>query len=268
MELKETLFSDQTGRFPVTSSKGHKYVMVVYSQDANAILAEPLKSKSAIEHHKALSKVYSFLKDRGIHPKIHVMDNECSDLVKKILKYNHLTLQLVPPNVHRTNAAEKAIGTFKDHFITGLATVHPEFPLHLWCRLIPLAETTLNLLRPSNINPRLSAYEILNGIFDYNRTPLAPPGTKVIVHTPPDKRRTWDSHGEDGWYLGMAPEHYRCHRVYITKTRSERIARSVKFLPHKCKLPKKTAKYSALEAANRLIEALQNPAPGAPFSED
>ena len=57
VELKETLFSDQTGRFPVTSSKGNKYVMVVYSQDANAILAEPLKSKSAIEHHKALSKV-------------------------------------------------------------------------------------------------------------------------------------------------------------------------------------------------------------------
>ena len=88
------------------------------------------------------------------------------------------------------------------------------------------------------------------------------------MHTPPDKSKTWDSHGEDGWYLGMAPEHYRCHRVYITKTRSERIANSVKFLPHKCKLTKTTAKDSALEAAIRLIEALQNPAPGAPFSED
>ena len=66
----------------------------------------------------------------------------------------------------------------------------------------------------------------------------------------------------------MAPEHYRCHRVYITKTRSERIARSVKFLPHKCELPRTTAKDSALVAASRLIEALQNPAPGAPFSED
>ena len=70
------------------------------------------------------------------------MDNECSDLVMNFLQQNNLELQLVPPNIHRTNAAEKAIGTFKDHFITGLATVHPEFPFHLWCRLIPLAVTT------------------------------------------------------------------------------------------------------------------------------
>jgi hypothetical protein len=56
--------------------------------------------------------------------------------------------------------------------------------------------------------------------------------------------------------------------VYITKTWSERIARSVKFLLHRCKLPKTTATDSALEAANRLIQALQNPAPGDPFSED
>ena len=38
--------------------------------------------------------------------------------------------QLVPPNLHRTNAEEKAIGIFKDHFISGLATVHPSFPIY------------------------------------------------------------------------------------------------------------------------------------------
>jgi hypothetical protein len=124
---------------------------------------------------------------------------------KTLLRTKNVNLQLVPPNLHRTNAAEKAIGIFKDHFITGLATVHPNFPLHLWCRLLPLAVTTLNLMRPSNVNPKLSAYELLNGVFDYNRTPLAPPGTKVIVHTPTDKRKTWQTHGVEGWYIGMAP---------------------------------------------------------------
>jgi hypothetical protein len=60
--------------------------------------------------------------------------------------------------------------------------------LHLWCRLIRQATTTLNLLRQSHINPRLSAEAQLNGAFDYNKTPLAPFGTKVIVNENPEKR--------------------------------------------------------------------------------
>jgi hypothetical protein len=123
-------------------------------------------------------------------------------------------------------------------------------------------------MRPSNVNPKLSAYELLNGVFDYNRTPLAPPGTKVIVHTPTDKRKTWQTHGVEGWYIGMAPEHYRCHRVYIPSTRSERITQCVKFLPHSCTIPHTTPRDSAMTAANKLIEALQHPAQDAPFVED
>ena len=47
---------------------------------------------------------------------------------------------------------------------------------------------TLNLLRTSRINPRLSAEEQLNGIFNFNRTPIGPLGTRVVVHEMPDTR--------------------------------------------------------------------------------
>ena len=221
VELSGNIYSDQTGRLPLTSSNGNRYVMVVYNHDYNAILAEPLKSRSAEHLLAATAKMHILLRERGINPKIYIMDNECSSTVRSYLKNNNIELQLVPTNLHRTNATEKEIGIFKDHFISGLATVHPSFPLHIWCRLIPLADTTLNLMRPSRINPKLSAYEILNGVFDYNKTPIAPPGCKIVVHEPPNKRGTWDIHGVDGWYLGMAPDHYRCHRVYIPKMRAE-----------------------------------------------
>ena len=36
--------TDQTGRFHITSSRGSKYLMVLYNHDSNAILAEPLTS--------------------------------------------------------------------------------------------------------------------------------------------------------------------------------------------------------------------------------
>ena len=169
--------SDQTGRFPVTSSKGNKCILVACDYDCNAILAYPLKSKTAAAHLEAVKLLHTYLNNKGMNPKLYMIDNECSELVKDYVKNAlKIDLLLVPPHLHRTNAAEKAIDIFKNHFIAGLATVDPSFPLHLWCRLLPLATTTLNLMRPSRINPKLSAYELLNGIFDYNKTPLAPPG--------------------------------------------------------------------------------------------
>ena len=93
---------------------------------------------------------------------------------------------------------------FKTHFIDGLRSTGPEFPLHLWCRLILQALITLNLLCASRINPRLSVYAQLHGAFDFNKTPIAPPGTLVISHKNPDNRGSWEPHGVNGWYTGQA----------------------------------------------------------------
>ena len=50
IELTGKLCSDQTGRFPVMSSKGTKCVMVTCDHDSNSILAKPLRTKSSTEH--------------------------------------------------------------------------------------------------------------------------------------------------------------------------------------------------------------------------
>ena len=44
------------------------------------------------------------------------------------------------------------------------------------------AEITVNLFRPSRINPKLSAYHQVFDIFDFNQTPMAPLGTKTIIY--------------------------------------------------------------------------------------
>ena len=123
--------------------------------------------------------------------------------------------QLTPAGMHRRNAAEKAVQVFKNHFISGLCTTDPVFPLNLWDKLVPQAEITLNLLRPSRINPILSAYSQLHGNYDFNRTPMAPPGLRVLTHDLPDNRKSWDPHAQQGFYLGPALHHYRCHSMGI-----------------------------------------------------
>ncbi len=148
-----------------------------------------------------------------------------------------VNFQLAPPNCHRRNAAEGAICTFKNHFIAGMATTDKQYLIHLCDRLLPQAVKTLNLLQQSWINPRLSAEAQLNGAFDYNQTPMAPPGTCVIVHKKPAKRGTWAPHRTRGWYMGTAQEHYRCYKVHITKTASEQISDTVEFFPQQCDMP-------------------------------
>jgi hypothetical protein len=41
------IYTDRTGRFPVVSSKGNKYIMILYYYDSNAILAKPIKDRTS-----------------------------------------------------------------------------------------------------------------------------------------------------------------------------------------------------------------------------
>ena len=178
------------------------------------------------------------------------MDNEISAPVTEFFTSIDTPVQLVQPNMHRCNAAERAIRTFKNHFIAGLASTDKAFCLHLWDRLLPQAIITLNLLRRSWVNPNLSAFAQLYGHFNFNATPLAPPGTRVLVHEKPLQRRSWAPHGVDGWYVGPAMRHYRCYKCCVSATNSDRIADTVDFFPQHCAPPALSSKDTTVVAAH------------------
>jgi hypothetical protein len=211
------IFTDQTGRFLQPSSNGNKDMLVLYDYDSNYIHVEAMVDRTGPSILKAYKKAHELLTSRGLKPSLQKLDNEASSALQQYMVSVDVDYQLVPPHVHRRNAAERAIRTFKNHFIAGLCSTDPDFPLHLWDRLLPQALLTLNLLRGSRINPNLSAYAQLHGAFDFNRTPIAPPGIKVMIHEKPPVRGTWQPHAVPGWYLGPAMLHYRCYRVWPAK---------------------------------------------------
>jgi hypothetical protein len=96
---------------------------------------------------------------------------------------------------------------------------------------------------------------------------MAPPGTKVIIHETLVKRGTWAPHGKRGWYLGPAPDHYLCYRLYVTKTAAERTCGTVAFFPEHCPIPCLSSTDTIAKSALDLIEALRNPVPAAPFAK-
>ncbi len=134
----------------------------------NYIHAEPIRNHTDSQMIEAYHKMWERMNRRcTVRPKLHILDNEASAAFKAAIKEN-CELQLVPPDTHRRNLAERAIQTFKSHFIAILASVDPSFLMNLWDRLIPQAVMTLNLLRQSHKNPSISAYQHVNGTFDFN----------------------------------------------------------------------------------------------------
>jgi hypothetical protein len=150
--------------------------------------------------------------------------------------------------------------------VAGLSSVDPTFPLHLWDRLLPQAEITLNLLRTSRLHPQLSAAAHFHGLVDYNKTYFAPPGCKIIAHEKPGKRRTWAPHGQHGYSLGPALHHYRCQNVYILAMASERIMDTLEFFPHNYQMPQLSSTERLIIAAKDMTDTLQNPHPEVPFA--
>jgi hypothetical protein len=243
------IYSDLTGRFPTTSLSGNKYILILYDYDNNIVLPAPMKNRGDKEMVRAFDFLIQSLIIRGLKPHLQHLDNEASLALINYLTKQGINYQLAPPHINRRNNAKRAIHTFKSHFIAGLCSVDPNFPLKLWDKLLPQATITLNLLQQSRINPRMSAYAQLNGHFDFNRTPLVPPGTRIIAHEKPDQRESWDPNGVDGYYLGPALDHYRCYQVHITKTEGTRIVNTVEFYPAKLAMPSTSSKYLASIAA-------------------
>ena len=94
------------------------------------------------------------------------------------------------------------------------------------------------------------------GNYDFNKHPLAPPGTKVIIHSNLDQRKSWEFHGEKRFYVGPAFNHYRCVRCFVPKTQKERITDTVVFLPKVIPIPNATIDDHLRRTADDLIHLL------------
>ena len=100
------LYTNLTGRFPVQSSRGHKYIIVTYNFNSNSIHVKPLKSRHDNDTIKAYEEIYTKLTSQGLKPKLHWLDNEASKALKTFIALEQTQYKLTPPHIHRRNVAE------------------------------------------------------------------------------------------------------------------------------------------------------------------
>ena len=182
MEPTGQMYMDLTGKFVAPSSSGNNYIMIIYNYDSNTILAIPLKNYKSESILATYKTGHTRLCAAGLQPKLQCLDNEALHALQDYLTTESVDYQLVPLHLHQCNAAERSIRTFKNHFIAGLCSVDKDFPIALWDQLILQAELTLNLLHGSQVNPKFSAWAQLHGAFDFNCTPISPPGIHILIH--------------------------------------------------------------------------------------
>ena len=125
------MHADQAGKFPCVARSGNQYLMIAYVVDPNLILAKAFKRKTKEDLTVTYLSIKHELNKKGIQVSLHILDNEASHLYKEAIEKEQCTYQLVPPNNHRRNAAERAIRTFKDHFLRIIAGVAPTFPMSM-----------------------------------------------------------------------------------------------------------------------------------------
>ena len=102
-------------------------------------------------------------------------------------------------------------------------------PAQLWPHLNYQIEVTLNALRQAPSGT--SAWDAMHGPYDFNAFPIAPLGIKVVAHVPPSERKTWGQHGVIGYYVGPAPEHYRCFKLWVESIKAIQISDCVEWFP-------------------------------------
>eukprot|EP00804_Cyclotella_cryptica_P006014 CCRYP_000255-RA/>CCRYP_000255-RA protein AED:0.25 eAED:0.25 QI:0/0/0/1/1/1/2/0/796 len=234
IEVDGQLFTDQTGRFPVTSNRGNNYIRTPQSI------------------HRSLS----ILPNTWPSPQLHRLDNETSKDVENFITDNNATFQYTPPDMHRTNIAERAIRTWKNHLVAIRTGTPRTYRLSNWCKDLEQTDITLNMLRPCTTNPLLSAYKAVEGMFSFNRTPMAPIGTKEMVPVKPNRRQTWGYHAIRAWYFAPARHHYRCIQV-VTEAGAIRVSDTFRFLHNNLPIPTITNTDRITKATQHLIRAIE-----------
>ena len=88
---------------------------------------EAMKNRTEGEMIEAQRRGLKRMKQQGITPTHQVLDNKISQIYKDEIRESGMSYQLVPPDDHRRNIAERAIQTRKNNFSESSVEQLPHF---------------------------------------------------------------------------------------------------------------------------------------------
>ncbi len=95
--------------------------------------------------------------------------------------------------------------------------------------------------------------------FKYDKTLLAPPGCKVVIHDLPEKHALFAYHGMIRFYIGPTMDHYRCYQVYVPESNVVQILATVDFFQKHVQMPQTSTEDRLAATLKDLSAVLKNP---------
>ena len=222
---------------------------------------EPMQSLDDGEMTRAYTTLYARLEAVGIKPKINIMNNEAFRAIWTWLTKENTAYQTVAlgDGSHQNNRAKRAIQTGSNHIISTIATTDPDFPSY-WCYGIEQMEMTMNMLRKTHVNPKISAFTYLHGQFAYNTVPVIPFEWKIVCFKDPADRQKTAFHGVEGFVIGMCTHGHQKIQAIIPSTNAVRETNTFAiFAPPQYVMPTvPTPGEVLLEASANLSTAVQS----------
>jgi hypothetical protein len=129
-----------------------------------------------------------------------------------------------------------------------------DIPIQLWDKMAPQVQDTINPIRHSRIGPNKSAYESLEGPYDWTWYPLVPLGTNAVIYEDADTRTSWAPHSLGAWLLGPSKDHYRCNLYYVPETKGYCVSGSANLFTQHCIVPA----FTPVIQVKELLKGLQD----------
>ena len=73
-ELPVKIYTNRTGKFPVRSSQGNQYLMIMCEMDSDTIIMKPMRDRTAGEMIETYQKMVDRLNACGIHQRHQVLE--------------------------------------------------------------------------------------------------------------------------------------------------------------------------------------------------
>ena len=119
-------------------------------------------------------------------------------------------------------------------------------------------ELQLNLMRASRLNSSISAWHQIHGVYSFDRNPIGPIGTRVVIYESPAIRGSFSPHGKLGFYVGPVFDGYRQFQVWVNDTQSLRTSDTIAWHPTRLELPGVNAADNLQTAIKDLSVELKN----------
>ena len=107
----------------------------------------------------------------------------------------------------------------------------------------------------------------MEGEFPFNATPIAPPGSEMLMHENPNRRKTFNFKEKKAWYIAPCFRHYQTFKGIMASTGAERLSDTVRFKHHAIKILHLTPADIILEAARTLNTAIKQQTKKDPMDE-